>query len=53
MTLPSVQAAQPVLGGDKAGLADTVVAGVCVDTPPVMTVVLAGLAFVLVLALMP
>ena len=53
MTLPSVQAAQPVLGGDKAGLADTVVAGLRVDTPPVVAVVLAALALVLVLALLP
>ena len=53
MTLPPVQAAQSVLGGDEAGLADTVVAGLCVDTPPVVTVVLPGLALVLVLALLP
>ena len=53
VTLPPVQAAQPVLGGDEAGLADTVVAGLCVDTAPVMTAVLPGLALVLVLALMP
>ena len=52
MTLPPVQTAQSVLGGDEAGLADTVVAGVCVDTPPVVTVVLAALTLVLVLALM-
>ena len=53
MTLPPVQTAQPVLGGDEAGLADTVVAGVSVDTVPVVTAVLPGLALVLVLALMP
>ena len=53
MALAPVQAAQSVLGGDEAGLADTVVAGVCVDTPPVVTVVLSSLALVLVLALLP
>ena len=53
MALAPVQTAQPVLGGDEAGLADTVVAGVCVDTTPVVTVVRPGLALVLVLALLP
>ena len=53
MTLPSVQAAQSVLGGDEAWLADTVVTGVCVDTSTVVTVVLPGLTLILVLALLP
>ena len=51
VTLPTVQTAESVLGGDEAWLADAVVAGVSVDTPAVVTVVLTSLTLVLVLAL--